>query len=217
MGSVESQTKVKTNITTPKFKNTKVSLNKTLNNHVEGYIKDVSTSILDTKSSSFQLILDIKDAQKNVNNTKAFNESREMIEESLEYFKNSYNKSISSFSKYSHSAKLTDFSKKFEKITKENIKSLNSLGIYFNENEELEFNENNLLLIDKMGFKNIIDDNISIFEDIYNQTTDILKEPLSSHMQFKELNLFYNYDFSIVKQSNSFISIQTGMLIDVSV
>ena len=54
------------------------------------------------------------------------------------------------------------------------------------------------------------------FREMRALSEGVLREPLSSHMQFKGLSFYYNYKMGTV-EDNTFQIIETGMLADYAV
>ena len=83
-----------------------------------------------------------------------------------------------------------------------------------NEYGKLFFDEN---YFDSLSPKNISENIKELREfckSIYNDTCEIMTVPMEEHMNFKNLNYYYNYIFSNEKP-NTVKIIETGMLVDI--
>lgn len=195
-------------------------LNKSFKSEIINYAETIS---LDLNS--------IKNAAKNIiNKTDSyFDTVKEYLKTELKEFSKRYN-SYTDFAdkNHKHSPLLSTFSDSLEYRVESNYEILSKFGISYVENDIIrENNENGKdgyinLFFDENYFDSLsnkeIRENINELREfcksIYDDTCEIMTVPMEEHMNFRNLNYYYNYIFSNEKP-NTVKIIETGMLVDI--
>ncbi|MCI8804494.1 MAG: hypothetical protein HFE59_01105 [Clostridiales bacterium] len=193
-------------------------LNKSFKNEIVNYAETIS---IDLNS--------IKNLAKNIiNKTDSyFDTVKENLKSELKEFKKRYNTYTDFADKnYKHSPLLSNFSDSLKYRVESNYELLSKFGISYvggnvdaDENLESEYGK---LFFDENYFDSLSTKNISenikelreFCKSIYNDTCEIMTVPMEEHMNFKNLNYYYNYIFSNEKP-NTVKIIETGMLVDI--
>ncbi len=203
-------------------------LNKSFKNEIVDYAETIS---LDLNS--------IKNSAKNViNNTGSllfnFGATKEKIKKSLSDFAKKYN-AYNNFAKRNNrqSPLLSTFSDSLKFRVSDNFDCLAKLGfsdvstktegtsdegLSDKPIEKISFDEE---YFDSLSQKNI-SENLSPLKEfcqsIYDDTCEIMTVPMEEHMNFRNLDYYYNYIFAnnSSKSHNTVKIIETGMLVDIS-
>ncbi len=181
-------------------------LNKSLKNEVVKYAKDVSVSVTSIKEASKNVMKSIDDYSKSsiFSRESALNQ----LDYELETFANNFNMACDTFKNQNHSQNLTIFYEKLSSQITENSKRLKNLGLVIDESGHL--------ILDKSRQNLKVDLDKELFDTIYNNSLEILTEPLAEHMSFKGLGYYYNYKYGTMV-SDTFKIIESGMLLDKAV
>lgn len=192
-----------------------VLLNKSLKNEVIKYVNLMSESIVNIKESINLIINHITDFYSNQNKyTKE--QITNWLQAELNIFVEEVNISLDLFKEQPHSKKLKEFANNFESTLEENLEYLNNIGILKEESSNFKFNENTISKIDFDSDLDNLKTFLPIFQELYNDTVNLLKLPFNEHMQFKYLNYYYNYQMGKIKQ-NTFNIVQQGLIIDITI
>lgn len=204
------------------------------------YAKDLSQSVNETKTISYELINDIsklitnesddatnkkyKTNAQNSENTKKNNKQKEKDKSSLlglnlsEHFGNSLNRFTEALNKTINFKESSSQSKSFDDFS-ENISdmikyspSLNELGISFKDGS-YHINQDAINNLSVDDAKNLLVQSYEDISKIYNETKNFLSVPLSDHMAFKNFSYYYSYSAGVM-QNNSFNLFGTGTLIN---
>ncbi len=194
-------------------------LNKTYKTEIVNYAESIS---LDLNS--------IKNAAKNIinNSLSSFNfESlKENFKSELHELEKKYNMYINFAEKNkNNSPLLSNFANSLKYRVETNLDILSKFGIsYENTNPDSDDYNADLskIIFDKDFFDSLsqsyISENVTEFKDfcksIYDDTCEIMTVPMEEHMNFKNLNYYYNYIFSN-ENHNTVQIIETGMLVDI--
>lgn len=92
--------------------------------------------------------------------------------------------------------------------------ALENMGVEFLSDNQLGFNEEKSALLDGEQYEQGLYNLKPFFSDLYNKTCDIMSLPMLEHMNFKELDYYYNYTYD-TKDRSSFKLIETGLLVDI--
>ncbi len=186
-------------------------LNKTFKNEVVNYAETISNDLNSIKNSVKNVINKINDNY--------FNYSSKLgnLKNELSEFVTKYN-SYKDFARenYKHSPLLSNFSDSLRFRVENNQTILSKFGIYYNgEINEMSFDGE---VFDSLSVKDVLSDISGLMNlcgAIYDDTCEIMTIPMEEHMNFKNLNYYYNYIFSN-ENHNTVKIIETGMLVDIS-
>ncbi len=192
--------------------NFKVLMNKALKTDVVEYARGVSTSVVGTKEASKNLMRDMTDFNKNIYG-RGVETARRWIKYDLDEFANSYNTSVMFLANQKHSQALRGFSERTQDAVAHGVENLENLGLKLNDSGSLKFDGSYFDSLSEAELNMAIGENVNTFQEIYNDASHILTEPLKEHMQFKSLNYYYNYKLGIV-ENDTFKMIESGMMID---
>ncbi len=202
-----SYEKTATEATTPSF-----MLNKSLKSDVVEYARGVSNGVLSIKNISNNVVINMENFNKNLHK-KDYEAIKEWIREDISWFANNYNKGVNFLSSQSHSPTLNEYANTLKIFISENSDLLLQIGLNVDKNGQISFNETTFKNLNQSSTTAAISEAIAIFQGIYNFSIDVLKEPLSEHMNFKNLNYYYNYKLGTMF-SDTFKLIESGMIID---
>ena len=180
-------------------------LNKTFKSEIINYAETIS----------------LKNSVKNIiNKTANFqfnsNSKKEILSKELSDFKEKFN-SYQEFSKknYRHSPLLSEFSDSLNFRVENHERTLEKFGITFDE--ETSFLNFDKEFFDKLPLKSISENLLDLYafsNEVYNDTCEIMTIPMENHMNFKNLDYYYNYIFANEKH-NTVKIIESGMLVDI--
>jgi len=186
-----------------------VLLNTSDTSKVVGYARALSAGIVGLKDSAKMFVHDMTTLEKNPMAT--FENHLQWIEEDLEGFISSYNKiqNISSARLNNHD--LSRLAHSFRDFSSTNSEILNHLGIISHNAGGLTYH----------GFANTANRDaaqnaVETFKSAYSMARGFLKQPLTHHMNFRDLSYYYNYTIGDAG-SNTFAIVQSGMLVDIIV
>jgi hypothetical protein len=190
-------------------------LNKTLKDDVIDYANSTAKSIVQIKEGARKLSTDMQQFDKYLEQS-GIKTAKYWLAENIENFVDSYNNASKILTEQDHSDTLKLFIENVLSDIIDNIYGLNELGINMDSDSTLSFditkiNNSSVDLLNEVIYKTLY-----TIENIYNRSTEILKEPLSSHMQFSKLTYYYNYKLGGI-ETNTFDMIQRGMILDISV
>lgn len=194
-------------------------LNKTYKTEIVNYAESIS---FDLNS--------IKNAAKNIINNSLsifnFDALKENFKSELNEFEKNYNSYLDFADKNkNNSPLLSNFADNLQYRVETNLDSLSNFGISFDD-ELLETDGNNLsfsrLNFDENFFDSLSQEYIlknvgelkNFCKTIYDDTCEIMTVPMEEHMNFKNLNYYYNYIFAN-ENHNTVQIIETGMLVDI--
>lgn len=193
-------------------------LNKSFKNEIVNYAETISIDLNSIKNSVKNII----------NNTDSyFSMPKDNLKKELKEFKNRYNAYTDFADKNNkHSPLLADFSDNLKYRVESDYETLLKFGLSYSEDNTAGKNEseNNFdLSFDETFFDSLPLDNISDNADslrefcksVYADACEIMTIPMEEHMNFKNLDYYYNYIFSNEK-ANTVKIIETGMLVDIS-
>lgn len=193
-------------------KDRSIYLNKSLSRNVVSYVNDFSTMVNKMKDSSRHILKDMDEVKSGSLNNKEFAETKEWLEQDIESFVSSYN-DIQNFDKGRESSKIfNEFSNKLSTSVAGNVEKLESLGVSLSISGELEFDKESFNSLNKNTLKKSISSAENTVFDVNQSTTQIMKEPLSKHLNFKELGYYYNYGIGSGTDPHELIG--TGFIID---
>ena len=187
-------------------------LNNALRADVVDYMRNVSQSVVGTKDAAKMLVNDTDEFDKNVIR-RGFQLSRDWICDDLDIFVSAYNYSSQFWNTQRHSTELRDFSNNIKEDILYHINPLKLLGVTQNEFGLLDYQKDAVMSKDERELGMALSRNRNLFQNIYIQAGDILREPLTEHMKFKNLTYYYSYKFGSI-QEDTFIVIEAGLILD---
>lgn len=195
-------------------KDRSIYLNKSLTNNVIGYVNDFSKMVNSIKDSSRHILKDMDEMTTGTLNSKEFKETKSWLEQDIKDFVNSYNE-VQKFEKGKESSKIFDeFTNDINMKVTGSMEKLESLGVSLELSGDLSFNSEQFNKLSRNNMKKAVNNSENVMFDVHQSTTKIMKEPLTRHLDFKELGYYYNYN--IGGQSDPHALIGTGFIIDKS-
>ena len=186
-----------------------VLLNKAQNDRVLGYARNLSASVVGLKEAAKMYIYDMHLIDRNGSIT--FESHLRWVEEDLQNFINSYNNIQHITRNYGHSPHLSHLAHYIRNFTHQNSQALSHLGVISYDNNDLTYHG-----MGTMATKEAARQVVDTFRSAYNATRDFLAHPLAQHMEFRDLNYYYNYTIGGASES-TFGIIGAGMLFDAAV
>ncbi len=187
-------------------------LNKSLNDNVVKYAKDITESVVGVKEAAFNIIRHMEGASEYV-----YEESialtRRFISKDIKHFVNIYNKAIDFMSTQNHSRILKDYSERLVDTVASSEESLQGIFITRDIYNNLDFDDIQFETAKQKKLNAAIDNSLDTFYQIYDLSVETLTAPLSEHMNFRNLNFYYNYKYGSI-YSDTFRIIQNGLIID---
>lgn len=196
-----------------------ILLNKTFSVNIVNYAYDLYTNIIDLKDSSKELeyfINDYKTVEDKIANADDEKKQRvnQMFEDRIDDFIQNYNSALQFSKKQKHSQSLLTFSYELDDIQHEYSPVLKSMDISGDQSLVKPFDLTNIKN-NKQDITEKLEAIKSLANEIYTCTQNILDKPMSEHMNFRDLNYYYNYKFDRY-ESNTFVLIETGMIINLA-
>lgn len=184
-------------------KKTAYYLNKSFNNNIKEYMSEMSLNLNSLKNISNNLSESLETSFVNKN-------LYQDIENNLNNFTFTYNKLIGFLDKNKeNNLKFNNMSENIKSFMKNNQKFLNRIGIDISKEGFLSINDNNdikMIKRDKNNIKNF-------YRKVYKNLCNIMQEPMSAHMNFKDFSYYFNY-YNGYNNENSFKIIEQGILLD---
>lgn len=190
-------------------------LNKTFNQNVLKYVQDISYNLVDLKDAAKYVKYDIDDFTYN-SQKYGHQKAKDILKKGLSIFVDQFNKSYNFVSSQTHSESLFEFSYMLINAINQGESKLAYLGIMKNETGRLVFDEQfyNSLPMEELDI--YITEGRSVFQNLYSDSRVILTKPLADHMNFKNLNYYYNYKYGGVV-ADTFRLIESGLIVDVAI
>ncbi len=184
---------------------------------VISYAKDLSDATNDTKNSTNEtlylidsMISDDDEREQRGLGKKSNSKTIDNLKKSLKDMVKSFNKTSDFADKVSQSEGFNDFSQNLLNIVNE--ESFQELGIYY-QDDKYHYDEEKLASVSDENAKQKILSAYQGIKEIYKETGDFMKKPLSSHMSFKSFSYYYSYSAGVIK-NESFNLISTGTLLN---
>lgn len=197
-----------------------IFLNKSFSKDIVDYAHTLYTTIVDLKDSSKELEYFVDEYKTVEDKIETLDDSRKekvnnMFQEKMEQFIDDYDTAFEFANNQQHSKLLLDFSSELFEITGEYGTTLEEVGISESEQGKLYIDLLDSDITDKNKAVNKLEGIKSFVNEVYNSTQNILSRPMSEHMNFKNLNYYYNYGLDRY-QSNTFRLIEAGMIVDIA-
>lgn len=185
------------------------SLNKAIKNEVISYATDISSNLNSIKETTNFLI------NRYTRRDIVSKNEKKNFADGLESFVNEIN-SFGYF--YESTEKSSPALNGYEAVLSDRIEEyaekLSYIGIKKDSEGTLAFDREAFEVIDKNNYIDHIFESAQMFKDIYDDTCEVMQLPLAEHMNFKNLDYYYNYTY-IPKDKSEFKYIETGMLVDI--
>lgn len=184
-------------------------LNKSIKSEVVSYAQDISKNLNSIKDTTKYLTNRYSKA-----NISGEGE-RNNFADGLEDFVNQVNDFNSFFeSTDKDSAVLKGYDNMLEDRIVEKEEVLSVLGVERNEDGALSFDKDKFNEIKSENYIDNIFDCADLFNEIYKDTCEVMEIPLAEHMNFRNLDYYYNYTYA-PKNKEAFKLIETGLLVDI--
>jgi len=193
----------------------KVLLNKSMKTDVVSYARNVSDSVVGAKNVSKNLVRDMEDFNKNTYKH-GYSTAKGWISDDLDAFAKQYNDSVKFLSSQQHSPALRKFAGNIKAKVTDGVGELQPLGVSMDETGALSFDKEKFGNLNEAQIHQGIGQSINLFSNLYNDSANVLSEPLTEHMKFKGLGYYYNYKLGAM-ESDTFKIIESGMLVDKAV
>ena len=198
---------------TPQTQQNKVCLlNKSLKKDVVSYVRAVADSVVTTKDNAKNVFLDMEEFNTHIEEH-GFQTAKNWIGGSLKNFVESYNDSSEFLEAQAHSQTLKNYGERISERVHYSAERLKEMGLSFDNQNKLSFDESTFSKLNMSSMYATIGENIDLFRQLYTESTNVLLEPLSDHMQFKSLGYYYNYKIGCM-ESDTFKIIESGLIID---
>lgn len=174
-------------------------LNKTLNDNVKSYMFELSSNFNGLKGTANSIYEKIY-----------YNSPIENLEENIEEFTHTYNRFIGFLEENTeNSSGFTSILENAKSFINENENTLKDIGINISSSGFLSMKqEKNVKNINKQKVK-------QFYLNFYDKMCNFMKEPMSTHMDFKDFSYYFNYS-SDYNKNNSFKLIEHGLLVDIT-
>ncbi len=187
-------------------------MNKSRKTDIVQYAKGIYQSVTTVKDRARDVSTAMESFSQDVHKN-GYEPTQAQIARTLSQFASAYNEATAFLLSQTHSSPLKNYGNTLSLNVEYNQNSLQNTGLQLTEDGTLTFDQDVLASYDQAKAKKVIGQNVSLFQNIYNTATDVLRVPLSEHMNFKNLNYYYNYKFGSLK-ADTFKLIETGMLVD---
>lgn len=181
---------------------TKQILNKAYKSDVTSYIKDVANTVNDFKSATSKLKKTLVKRNK---------VSEDELKENVKYEKkdliDAYNNIKEQIEKPVHSDELKSFYENINSTFEREKDALKSMGLVYKDGTlratktKPEDIKNNILEV------------VQAVDSIIDDTNEVLKKPITEHMNFKGFNYYCNYNVDGLYK-NTFKLVEEGMVLD---
>jgi len=139
--------------------------------------------------------------------------AREDVSDELTAFTNSFNRSVEFMSGQAHSHSLRDFADDLAVRVLDSRRELEFVDIFTQDGRSLTFSEADFLQKDQDTLNVAFGQSINTFLRTYKESTAMLNMPLTEHMNFQNLNYFYNYRMGTLVDE-TFKLIESGLIIN---
>ncbi len=193
-----------------------ILMNKAYNSKVISYISDIASSINELKSSTNSLIKEFNSMNKSLR-YKGEDETFNILKDEIDDFVYTYNVSTDIFNE---NIEDNNYLKEYYNDTKgvllKNKSALNNIGVYLDKDKKLSFDEESFDNMSTNQKINNLREVGQIFNSINDNTNEILKVPLTNHMEFKNFNYYFNYKINTT-YNDTFKLIESGTLFDIAI
>ena len=192
--------------------NTAVLLNKSLKVDVVAHARQTSASINGVKDSARRVSSSMEGFNQNTYRY-GLPVAREEVSSELMAFTESFNRSVAFMSTQPHSRSLRDFAENLIDLTLRSRREFEFVDIFTEDGRSLLFAEEDFLEKDQDTLNIAFGQSIGTFLQTYKDSTSMLNMPLTEHMNFQNLNYFYNYRMGTIVDE-TFKIIESGLIIN---
>ncbi|MCL2416130.1 MAG: hypothetical protein FWD01_04875 [Defluviitaleaceae bacterium] len=192
--------------------NAKILLNRAYKGESISYARNLSRNVVGLKDAARMFVYD---ALGNSGGEKFWH----WIEEDIENFVTSYNGLREIAATQNHSPILVDFTAQMDSHTQLSRETILKIGMKINNRNNLEY-EGQIPIRQNEGAerKKSMEAIRKYFMGSYEKASSFLEHPLAKHMNFRQLELYYNYRFGVQGNiSNAFTLMENGILVDIAV
>ena len=192
--------------------NLSVLLNKSLKVDVVTHARQTSASINGVKDGARRVTHAMEGFNQNAYRY-GLPMAREDVSSELMAFANSFNKSVEFMSGQPHSRSLQDFAEDLVALVLRSRREFEFVDIFTEDGRSLLFAEEDFLERDQDDLNIAFGQSIGTFMQTYKDSTAMLNMPLTEHMNFQNLNYFYNYRMGTLVDE-TFKIIESGLIIN---
>ena len=173
--------------------NVRIERNNAVRQPVVDYIESVCRNTLDVKDTSKYLVHNSENYFVNVV-TKSFETVKTWVEEDVSMFVDAFNAAVGFGVSQTHSSELETYANNLRDIAEINAEHLKTAGVTVNQDGmSLNFSPGKLRSMEYSAFANALSGAARAAVAVYDRTTDFLHLPATAHMNFRQLNYYYNY------------------------
>ncbi|MCL1988265.1 MAG: hypothetical protein FWG64_09890 [Firmicutes bacterium] len=188
-------------------------LNKSLNSEIVDYARNVSQGITGFKSSVRSTLISMNNLGMNAVYD-GYEDARDNVEENLSTLVDRFNESTDFLDKQNQSQDLKSYSNDLRGRAIQGQDRLKLLGISVSDDgNAMLFNPDVVKSLSQLELHAAIGTNMQTFYSLHQTTSDVLVEPLSTHMPFKGLSYHFNYQLGRMVE-DGFNVIEAGMIVD---
>jgi len=190
-----------------------IVLNKSLNAEIVDYARNVSKGITGFKSSVRNTLLNMNNL--GINSVyDGYDNARDAVEDGLFNLVDYFNESTEFLDRQTQSQELQGYSNELRGKAMQGQNRLKLLGVSVSDaGDAMLFNPDVVRNLSQIELHAAISSTMQIFYSFYQTTSDVLVEPLSTHMPFKGLSYHYNYQLGRMVE-DGFNVIEAGMIVD---
>jgi hypothetical protein len=195
--------------------NEQIILNKAQKTETVRYARNVSYSVNHFKLAVNGLMYNIDEYAQSRGEQR--DRALEHVTESLQQVSDTYNRGTRFMREQPHSPRLRTYSYELGDIFHHHRNSLERIGYTMPEGDtRINFDRAKLRSMPREEVQWAIATNMPAFNSLRRSATDVLREPLSEHMNFKGLGYYYNYKMGTIME-DGFGAIESGMLLNIAV
>ena len=184
-------------------------LNKSIKRDLVSYATEISKNLNSIKDTSKYMV------NRYSKNDLAKSDELNNFADGLEDFVNEINGFEVFYDKTSkESSALNGYKSILDTRIDENRQALYNIGVTKSKDDVLSFDREKFYSINKNNYIDNIFECAEMFDDIYNDTCEVMRLPMTEHMNFKNLDYYYNYAYES-KNKYSFKFIETGFMVDI--
>jgi len=187
-----------------------VQLNKTMDSRILHFAKALGENVLTLKDSARMFTNNMQSLNIAANVGSTYNQLQ-WIEDDLRSFALSYNNLNYIQEATGHSQNLSRFTHSIRSITNGNETLLSHLGIVVADAGGLTYHG-----MGNTASRDITQQATLALKTAYDAARDFLTHPMSHHMEFRNLNYYYNYTIGNTP-NDTFRLLESGILIDISI
>jgi hypothetical protein len=183
-------------------------LNRSDKNEIKSLVSGISDNVNAVKDTARYL-----QSVTNAEGTK-YDNAKSAYGDGLEDFVSDCNNLASFASSADLNSGISDFKENVSQIVSDNEETFSKVGISIDDGT---------LTFDTDVYENLSDDEYNelastlndTFSQVYNEACDFLSKPMSSHLNFKNLDYYYNYSYAS-KDKAAFRLLETGLIVDIA-